>query len=170
MKTCMCTFARHVVSAPSETGRGHVFGSRTGEGGYTIAEVLMAMALLAIGFIGLAAGLNLQTGVSSGASVGLAAITRSNSLTIAAMLAQARLEEIRNSQYTLTLDQITATNFPNEGYGAISNYPAFRRTVVIQNGVPAAQMKTISMQAFFRPAGFTQEQTLTVSTIMAQRS
>lgn len=145
------------------------------EGGFTLVEALIAIALLTIGIVGVGAALTLQAGgVSSSSSVGLAAINRANYISTGTMLAQARLEEIKNAQYTATgpVDQITAANFPNEGYGAIANFTNFRRTVTIQNGVPVAATKTITVQVFFRPpveSGLGQEQSVQLVTIIAQR-
>lgn len=140
-----------------------------GEGGFTLIEVMVAIAILVIGIV--------AVGVVIGSNSGLPAISRSNSISTATMLAQERLEQIRNVQYTASpppagVDQITTANFPNEGYGAIAGFPDFRRTVTIQNGVPAAATKTITVQVFFQPvreSGIGPEESVAVATIIAQR-
>lgn len=143
------------------------------EGGFTLAEVLIAMAIFTIGIVGVGAALNLQAGgVAGSADVGLAAITRGNLLSTGTMLAQERLEQIKNALYTATVDQITAANFPNEAYGAIAGFPGFRRTVTIQDGVPGPGMKTITVQVFFQPvreSGLGPEQNIVLGTIIARR-
>lgn len=152
--------------------RGLVRRALLREEGFTLIEALIAIALLTIGIVGVGAALTIQGGLSSGASFGLAAVTRANYISTALMLAQARVEEIKNAQYTATgtVDQITAANFPNEA--TIAGYPNFRRTVVIQNGAPAAAMKTITVQVFYKPpreTGIGQEESVQLVTIIAQR-
>ncbi len=140
-----------------------------GERGFTFVEVLAAIVLLTIGLVGVGAVLVLQSrGVSSAASFGLAAVTRGNQRSIATMLAQARLEDIKNAQYT----QITAANFPNEAYWTIPNYPNFRRTVTIQPDATLA-MTTITVQVLYfaqLESGVSpNEESVTLATIIAQR-
>lgn len=147
-----------------------------GERGFTLAEVLIAIALLTIGIVGVGAALTFQTNaLSGGSTVGLAAIARANYVSTATMLAQERIEQIKNARYTSNgnVDEITAANFPNEAYGDITNYPNFKRTVTIQNTTPGAAMKTITVQVSFRPiaeSGLGQEESVQLVTIIAQRS
>ena len=133
----------------------------------------MAIALLAVAVVGVGVGLGLQAGgLSFGSSFGLAAITRANYQSTATMLAQAKLEEIKNAQYTATVDEITIANFPDEAYGTIVGYPSYRRTLTIQNGVPVAGMKTTTVRVFFLPpreSGLGQEEGVQLVTIIAQR-
>jgi prepilin-type N-terminal cleavage/methylation domain-containing protein len=143
------------------------------EEGFTLVEVLVAIALLTIGILGITAAAGVQSrGVASGAAFGQAAVSRANSIATATMLAQARIEEIKNAQYTASADQITAANFPDQAYGAISGFTGFRRTVTIANSTPAAGMKTLTVQVFFRPileTGTGQEEGVSLVTIIAQR-
>ncbi len=162
--------------------------------GFTLVELLVSMGLLTIGIVGVGAALLAQSGgLSSGSSYGLAAITRANYISTAAILAQERLEQIKNAVYCLAcgagsiaVDGITATNFPDEGLGCVnvvppvppctgSNFPNFRRTVVIVNPAvaPATQTKTITVNVWFRPprdVGLTvQEEVVQLVTYIAQR-
>ena len=142
------------------------------EGGFTLPEVLVAMFLLTISFLGLGLAISSSSGISGGADFGTAAISRTNFYSTATELAQARLEEVKNATYNSGTDQITSANFPNQAYGAIAGYSGFRRTVTIQNGTPAAAMKTIAVQVFFRPQYATRvgpEESVQVVTIIAQR-
>lgn len=143
------------------------------EAGFTLPEVLLAIAILTVAVLGVGGALALQAGgLSFGSSFGLAAITRGNYQSTATMLAQAKLEEIKNAQYTATVDEITAANFPDEAYGTIAGYPSLRRTITIQNGVPVAGMKTTTVRVFFRPpreSGLGQEEGVQLVTIVAQR-
>lgn len=138
--------------------------------GFTLPEVLLAIALLTIAIVGM--GAVLSGGLSFGTDFGLAAVTRGNYLSTATMLAQARLEEIKNAQYTTAVDEITGVNFPDESYGAIAGYPSFRRAVTIQNGVPTAGLKTTGVDVFFRPPrewGLGSEENVRLVTVIAQR-
>ena len=142
--------------------------------GFTLVEVLVAMAVLMVGILGVALAFQPSSGTAGGADFGIAAVSRANSYSTATELAQARLEEVKNGRYTSTgpVDQITSANFPAEAYGAIAGYAGFRRTVTIQNGTPAAGMKTISVQVFFTPQYQTRrgsEEAVQVSTLIAQR-
>lgn len=142
--------------------------------GFTLPEVLVALALLTVGVIGVGTALTAQTsGLSSGAAVGLAAISRANYSSTATMLAQERMEQAKTVTYSATLgDQLTAAGFPDEAYGTIQNYSSFRRTVTIQGGVPAAGMKTVTVNVFYRPPtnlGTPTEESVQLMTIIAQR-
>ena len=145
-------------------------------GGFTLVEVLAAMAILTIGVLGIGLALSASNGIAGGTDFGLAAVSRANSYSTATELAQAKLEEVKNSQYCLRCssvggpaDQITSTNFGPEAYGDIGGYPGFRRAVTIQN---VAGTKTITVQVFFTPQYQTRrgrEEVVQVSTIIAQR-
>ena len=143
------------------------------EGGFTLPEVLVATSLLTISFLGLGLAISSSSGISGGADFGTAAISRTNFYSTATELAQARLEEIKGATYNSGTDQITKANLPDQAYGAIgAGYSGFRRTVTIQNGTPAAAMKTIAVQVFFRPQYATRigpEESVQVVTIIAQR-
>lgn len=147
---------------------------RVGAAGFTLVEVLVAMAILAIALagIGVAVASQARGGVAGGATFGLAAVTRGNYISTATMLAQARMEEIRNATYTASTDQITSTNFPDQDYGSITNYTQFKRTVTISNGSPGAGMKTVKVTVYYKPpkeTGLLQEEGLALETIIAQR-
>ncbi|MFQ5899103.1 MAG: prepilin-type N-terminal cleavage/methylation domain-containing protein [Candidatus Methylomirabilia bacterium] len=143
------------------------------ERGFTLVEVLIAIGLLTVGVVGIVGLVGVQSGgAARGVSFGQAAITRSNALSSATMLAQARLEQIKNARYTAAQDDITSANFPDEAYGDIAGYPNHRRTVTIQDGVPAAGMKTLTVDVFFRPlqeTGIGQEEQVRLITMIAQR-
>ena len=69
--------------------------------GFTLVEVLIALAILTIAVLGVAATTALQSvGGSAGAvSFGQAAVTRGYYLSTATMLAQDRLEQVKRVQY-----------------------------------------------------------------------
>lgn len=144
------------------------------EDGFTLVELLVSMGLLTIGLVGVGAALLVQSGgVSAGSSYGLAAVTRANYISTATMLAQQRLEQVKNATYTTAVDGITTANFPPDAYNSMVNFPNFRRTVTIQDNTPGAAMKTITVNVFFQPpreVGFApQEEVVQFVTIIARR-
>jgi Tfp pilus assembly protein PilV len=103
--------------------------------GVTLIEVLVSLAFMAVFAVGV-------TGLAVAILNGNA---KSQSLDIAVYLALDKLETIRNTTYA----NITAANFPAEGYGTITvgnppvSFPNFQRSVTIQNNAPATGMKHI---------------------------
>ena len=148
------------------------------EAGFSLPEITVSIGLLAVGIVGVGTTLGLQAGggLSPDANFGLAIVAQGNGLSTAIQLAQMRIEEMKAARYTDPVDQLTPVNFPDEGYGQITyppnTYPAFRRSVTIQDAVPAAGMKTISVQVFFRPptaSGLGPEQSTSLTTMIAKR-
>ncbi len=151
------------------------------EEGFTLVEVLIAIALLTIGIVGVGAALVFQAGgLSSASSFGLAAITRANYISTATMLAQERLEQLKGLQYTVgppAVDQFgpdpIPAGFPDEAIGSIQGFPNFARQVRVQTGFPAAGMKTITVNVFFVPprdVGLApQQEAVPLVTYIAQR-
>jgi prepilin-type N-terminal cleavage/methylation domain-containing protein len=141
--------------------------ARAAERGFTLVEILIAIALLTVGVLGVGVVLVAQSGISGGADFGTAVIARGNSYSTAAMLAQSRIEEMKRAGYA----QVTVANFGNEAYGAIATYPAYRRTVGIQDNLPDPGTKTITVDVFFRPqrvGGPSQEESVRLVTILGQ--
>ncbi len=145
------------------------------ESGFSLPEVLVAMALLTVGIVGVGAALTVQSGgIASGAATGLAAVTRANYLATAALLAQERIEQMKAAPYSFTgpVDQLLPANFPDEAYGAIPDNPGFRRSVTIEDNTPRADAKTVTVRVFFRPpleSGLAGEESVLVATIIARR-
>ncbi len=144
------------------------------EAGFTLVEVLVAVGLLTVGILGIGLALSTSSGIASGDSAGLAAVSRSNSYSTATELAQDRLEQMKNATYNTATDQITAANFPNEAYGSIAGYSGFRRTVSIVPDVPDpnSKTKTLTVQVFFTPQYGTRigsEESVQVVTLIARR-
>lgn len=103
------------------------------ENGFTLVEIMIAVMVLAIAFLAM---YQMQTMAIRGNEIG-------NQVTIATMLAQDKLEEIRNTDYA----NVTTTNFPTENYGTISGYPQFCREVsVTDNG----WMKTVRVNVIWK--------------------
>jgi type II secretory pathway pseudopilin PulG len=106
----------------------------------TLAEILVAVAVIAIFTAGLAA---LATGLVRGSA-------KAKSMDIAVFLAHDRLE--------LFADIIPAT-FPDEAYGTIVvgnppvEYPIHQRSVTIQDNTPAAGIKRVVVTVSWRGGG-----------------
>jgi Tfp pilus assembly protein PilV len=121
----------------------------TREDGISLIEIVVALLLLTVALMGLAIAFPQgRHAVHTGSQIGTAA-----------NLARQTLEAMRNRQYTTTVDEITAANFPNEAYGAIPNFPTFRRVVTIQDGAPEAACtpppptpctKLVTVSVFYR--------------------
>jgi prepilin-type N-terminal cleavage/methylation domain-containing protein len=143
------------------------------EAGFTLVEVLVAIAMLSVAFLGLGSAMAMQGGLASGATSGHAAVARSYHASTATMLAQQRMEQVKRLTYTLTTDQIgtpTPTGFADEDFGTIAGYTNFRREVRVQN-YPAENMKTITVTVALRvisPTGMRTE-SLALSTLVAAR-
>ncbi|MBI2218344.1 MAG: prepilin-type N-terminal cleavage/methylation domain-containing protein [Candidatus Rokubacteria bacterium] len=142
--------------------------------GLTLPEILVAMAVLTIGLLGMASALVVSSaGVSAGITGGQGAIERGAAVSTAMMLAQERLEQVKRAPYTITgpVDQITAANFPTEAFGSITGYANFSRSVAIQDSTPGANMKTVTVTVRYKyaaAAGMVQEG-VGLSTIIAAR-
>lgn len=148
--------------------------------GLGLAEVLIAIGIITTALLGFAGGLALQSssGITGGIELGQAAISRGRYVSSATFLAQDRLEQIKRLQYVFgppLVDQIGAgappAALPDEDYGTIPGYQDFRREVTVQDGVPSASMKLITVTVRFRrfaQDGLRQEAILLRTTMAAR--
>lgn len=151
--------------------------------GFSLAEVLVALMLLTVGFVGVVGALGAHSGgLGDASSRGLAAITRGNYVSTATMLAQQRMEQLKQLTFQLAppIDQFGTgeipTGFADEAMGQIPDengqflrYRNFGRQVRMQTGVPAANIKTITVTVNFRlptQSGSNQE-AVAMSTLVA---
>lgn len=132
--------------------------------GFSLAEVLVAMMLLTVGFVGVVGALGAHSGgVGDAAPRGLAAITRGNYVSTATMLAQQRMEQLKQLTFQVAppIDQYGTgeipTGFPDEAMGQIPDetgqflrYQNFSRQVRMQHNVPAVNLKTLTITVNFR--------------------
>jgi len=103
------------------------------EKGFSLVEVMIAVMVLAIAFLSM---YQMQAMAVRGNETG-------NQVTIATMLAQDKMEEIRNTNY----DDVTNLNFPAENYGMVPNFPQFRREVAVtENG----RVKTVRVTVLWK--------------------
>lgn len=141
--------------------------------GFTIVEVMIALAILTIALLGVAATTALQSGGIAGSlPFGQAAVTRGYYLSTATMLAQDRLERVKRVQYTVGADPFAPGNpppgFPDESpCGVLPNSNCQVRVV----GGPVANTKEVTVTvAFTLPTerGANQE-SMRISTLVAAR-
>ena len=138
----------------------------TNERGMTLVEVLVAVTIITIGLTAIATGMQVATsGINTGQQE-----------TIAAFLAEQRLEDIK--AFALSSDaaqgwaNVTTTNFGAEAYDTITNYATYRRTTEI--ATPTATTKKVTVRVFWRPVAVSSaanaERNVTVSAVFASRS
>jgi len=125
--------------------------------GFTIVEVLIALAIVAIAVLGAAATTALQSsGGSAGAiSFGQAAVTRGYYQSTATMLAQEQLEKVKHITYKVGAPDPfnTGTNNPPPGpefadQNPVPNFPNFNRQVRVIAG-PAADTRQVTVTVNF---------------------
>jgi len=118
------------------------------ESGFTLFEILIAVAILAVGSVGTTA---LTLSMVRGNAI-------SNNITTATTLAQDKLEDIKRLGYAAAVSG-------TEDYGAIANYSSYRRVTTVTTGVPGAQMKTVTVAVSWRSSG---THNVTLNTILSQ--
>ncbi|PWB80576.1 MAG: hypothetical protein C3F08_04060 [Candidatus Methylomirabilota bacterium] len=143
--------------------------------GFTIVEVLIALAIVAIAVLGAAATTALQSsGGSAGAiSFGQAAVTRGYYQSTATMLAQDRLEQVKRVQYRVGIGDPFAPgspppDFPDEA--PVTGFPNFSRQVRVAAG-PAANISQVTVTvAFTLPtAQGANQESINLKTLVAAR-
>ena len=121
-------------------------------GGFTLTEVLIAVVILSVGFLGLSA-MTIATTKS---------LAFSNRLTTATTLAQERVEEIKHASYT----SVTSANYPLEDYNTIPGYPRYSRTVTINNDSPMPNTKTVIVMTSWKRDTGSSPYNVTLKTVL----
>ena len=158
--------------------------------GFSLVEVLVALAILAIAVLGVGVAIGVQSsGTAKSLSFGLGAVSRAGSISTAAFLAQERLEQVKRLRYTIgppLTDQFgvgqSPAGFPDQGFGTIPVgpgpgcpcYPNFSRQVRFWTGppqAPAANVKLVTVTVFFNAPGDNglHQESVAVSTLVAAR-
>lgn len=144
--------------------------------GFTLVEVLIALAILTIAVLGVAATTALQSSGSAGAiSFGQAAVTRGYYLSTATMLAQDRLEQVKRVAYKVGTDPFAPVDAngapPNFGDETpVANFPNFNRQVRVTAGPAADTRRVTVIVPFTLPTsqGANQE-SINITTLIAAR-
>ncbi len=112
---------------------GRIVASRQQQG-FTLIEVLVAMAVVMIGMLGTAAL----------ADININGNAMANHMTVATTLAKDKMEAARSAGYE-EADDLAGT----EAYGAISGNSAFKRVVTVQTNVPDAFITTVTSTVYW---------------------
>ena len=121
--------------------------------GFTLVEVLVAILILTVGLLGMAA---LTVGIIKGNKL-------SSDLTTATTLAQDKMEDLRRLGYSGTP---AADDTNTEAYGTISDYARYKRVTETDVDSPAADMKTITVTAYWQDP--IKEHSVELKTILAK--
>lgn len=120
--------------------------------GFTLIEVLIALAILTIALLGVAATTALQSGgIAASLPFGQAAVTRGYYLSTATMLAQDRLEQVKRVQYRVGAADPFAPGNPPPGFAdetPVNGFPNFNRRVRVVGG-PVADTKEVTVTVTF---------------------
>ncbi len=145
---------------------------RRGQAGFTLAEILVALAIISVGLIA----------VSAGFGYGVDGVEAGRQQSTAVFLAEQRIEQAKElAARTANLADLTAANLPaSEGYGSISGAPSsYRRTTTITTDLtgtgalaPAAGAR-VDVTVFYRPVTgrgvLTTERSVALSIFLANR-
>ncbi len=124
---------------------------RLGQDGFTLAEILIACGIIAVGLVA----------ASYAFTMGIQGVETGRQQSTAVFLAQQRMEQIKAAAAKTSeppLVDITAANFPNEGYDSISGAEKFRRAVTFTSYTgPAGGLPTgfqgirVDVDVFYLP-------------------
>lgn len=108
----------------------------SGEKGFTLIEVMVAIIILSVGLLGMA---SLTTGIIRGNKL-------SNDQSIATTLAQDKMEDVKDLGYKGMPSTDTTTT---QGYNSITGFGAYKRVTQTVVDSPAAGMKTITITTYW---------------------
>jgi len=117
---------------------------RSGEAGFTLAELLVACAIIAVGLIT----------VSSGYGYGVDGVEAGRQQSTAVFLAEQQIELAKDlAGRSPNLAAVTTANLPaSEGYGTISGAPSsYRRTTTITSNPSGVTGVRIDVTVFYKP-------------------
>ena len=137
------------------------------EGGFTLAEVLVATFVLAIGLAAVATGFQYAT---SGVATGKGETT-------AVFLTEQRLEQLKALALTDWTNAALTAGTTTEAYGSIANASAYRRVTTITDnpgGTCTVNCKLIQVTVFYKPltgrGRLDQERQVDIITMVTSRS
>jgi prepilin-type N-terminal cleavage/methylation domain-containing protein len=138
---------------------------RPAESGFTLAEILVACAIISVGLVAVAMGFGM----------GVDGVEAGRQQSTALFLAEQRIEQARDlAARTPNLASLITANLPaSEAYGTITGAPSYRRTTTITNNPGAVTGKRVDVTVFYRPVTgrgvLTTERQVTLSIFLATR-
>ena len=146
---------------------------RVGQAGFTLAEILIACAVIGLGLLA----------VGSGLSMGVQGVETGRQQSTAVYLAEQRMDQVKAAAMRPSeppFQYATAAAFPSEAYGVITHAPRFRRTVTLTPYTgPAAGLPTgvpglrVDVAVFYRQVTslgvLTNERSVRISTFLVGR-
>jgi prepilin-type N-terminal cleavage/methylation domain-containing protein len=117
--------------------------SRGGPAGFTLAEILVACAIISVGLVA----------VATGFGYGVDGVEAGRQQSTAVFLAEQRIEQAKELAMRQTaLVQLTVANLPaTEAYGTITGAPSYRRTTTIANNPGGVTGARVDVNVFYRP-------------------
>jgi prepilin-type N-terminal cleavage/methylation domain-containing protein len=121
---------------------------RLGQGGFTLAEIIIACAVIGVGLVS----------ASYAFTVGIQNVETGRQQTTAVFLAEQRMEQVKAAAAKASeppLAYLTAGNFPADAYDSISGSAKFRRTVTLTTftaadlGTPSGGIR-VDVDVFYR--------------------
>jgi prepilin-type N-terminal cleavage/methylation domain-containing protein len=140
---------------------------RCGQAGFTLAEVMVACAIISVGLVA----------VSAGFGFGVDGVEAGRQQSTAVFLAEQRIELAKElaAHPGTALADVNTTNLPaTEAYGAISGAPStYRRTTTITNNPGGTAGKRVDVSVFYKPVTgrgvLATERTVSLSIFLATR-
>lgn len=139
--------------------------SRPGEAGFTLAEILVACAIISVGLVA----------VSMGFGYGVDGVEAGRQQSTALFLAEQRIEQAKElAARKPNLADLTAANLPAaEAFGTIASAPPYRRTTTITNDPGGTIGARVDVNVFYRPVTgrgvLTTERSVSLSIFLANR-
>jgi len=160
---------RPIVIAYTRDRRWHPLG----ENGFTLAEILIACSIIAVGLLA----------ASYGFTMAIQGVETGRQQSTAIFLAQQRMDQVKAAGLIATeppLGNVTAANFPAEAYNTITGAQRFRRAVTLTTYVgPAGGLPTgftgirVDVDVFYQPITargvLTTERSVRLSTFLTSR-
>jgi prepilin-type N-terminal cleavage/methylation domain-containing protein len=117
---------------------------RPAESGFTLAEILVACAIISVGLVAVAMGFGM----------GVDGVEAGRQQSTAVFLAEQQIEQAKDlAARTPNLAALTTANLPaSEAYGTIAGAPPrYRRTTTITDNPGGATGKRVDVTVFYRP-------------------
>jgi prepilin-type N-terminal cleavage/methylation domain-containing protein len=129
------------------------------QSGLSLIELMVALLLLGVALMGLAAAFG----------PGRMAIQAGDQATTATFLARQMIEDMRDKAYDQDADElVNGADYPaSTGYGSITNYPSYRRTITFTNDSPDVGTKIATVVIVYKNSGGI-EQSVTLSMIFTK--